>query len=79
MTTTSTGGKYVPPFMKDGAKSGGVSMMSSRGRGEVRGVTKNRSPTDGLTHLLRPVRVLELICLVVSGDIGVRFVGDLGS
>ena len=34
--TTSTGGKYVPPFMKEGAKAGGVSMMSSRGRGERR-------------------------------------------
>ena len=33
--STSTGGKYVPPFMKEGAKTGGVSMANARGRGEV--------------------------------------------
>ena len=32
--SASTGGKYVPPFMKEGAKMRGESMMGARGRGE---------------------------------------------
>lgn len=59
ITTTSTGGKYVPPFMKEGAnKMRGESMMSSRGRDDyatvrVTNLSESTRESD-LEELFRP-------------------------
>ncbi|KAF0299930.1 Eukaryotic translation initiation factor 3 subunit G [Amphibalanus amphitrite] len=56
--STSTGGKYVPPFMKEGARSGGVSMANSRGRDDyatirVTNLSESTRESD-LEDLFRP-------------------------
>ncbi|XP_037070673.1 eukaryotic translation initiation factor 3 subunit G-like [Pollicipes pollicipes] len=56
--STSTGGKYVPPFMKEGAKMRGESMMSSRGRDDyatvrVTNLSESTRESD-LEELFRP-------------------------
>lgn len=58
MSSTSTGGKYVPPFMKEGAKMRGESMMSSRGRDDyatvrVTNLSESTRESD-LEELFRP-------------------------
>lgn len=58
MSGAATGGKYVPPFMKEGSKGVGASMMSTRGRDDyatvrVTNLSESTRETD-LEELFRP-------------------------
>jgi len=72
--SASTGGKYVPPFMKEGAKMRGESMMGARGRDDyatvrVTNLSESTRESD-LEDLFRPFGSLSRTFLAKDKQTG---------